>query len=493
MTGKELISLYDTDSPFTIYSQDLFWSDKWDGKNYGRDYDFTRPFFDQFAELQKAVPRLSINGIANDNSLFTSYCSWCKNCYLMYTSDRNEDCYYGSYVFDSKNCTDLLFVMDSTLCHELLDSKKCYHCLYGSNLENCMDCFFCRDLIGCKNCFGCIGLRNNEYCFFNEQLGKDEYQKRLSALKLDSFNEVNKIKNEVDSFFLKYPRKSLDIQGSETVTGDHIKFSKKCFDAYDIQNCQDCKFVSHVINTKDCMDWDYYGDKAEMCYQMASCASNVNYCAFCTNSWNNNSNLYYCDLLSTSKNCFGCIGLKKGNYCILNKEYTKEEYEKMVAKIIEQMQKNGEWGEFFPAKLSPFAYNETVAVDYLPLTEDQALKFGYKWKTQDKKSAYQGAKVELPDSINDLDESICKKILTCEKSGENYKIIPQELDFYKTNKIPLPRRSPTRRYLDRMALRNPRTQWDRECAKCKAAIRTSYAPDRPEIVYCEKCYLKEVY
>lgn len=33
----------------------------------------------------------------------------------------------------------------------------------------------------------------------------------------------------------------------------------------------------------------------------------------------------------------------------------------------------------------------------------------------------------------------------------------------------------------------------RECAKCATQIQTSYSPDRPEIVYCEQCYLKEVY
>jgi len=30
-------------------------------------------------------------------------------------------------------------------------------------------------------------------------------------------------------------------------------------------------------------------------------------------------------------------------YCILNKQYSKEEYEELVPKIIEHMQKTGEW------------------------------------------------------------------------------------------------------------------------------------------------------
>ena len=69
---------------------------------------------------------------------------------------------------------------------------------------------------------------------------------------------------------------------------------------------------------------------------------------------------------------FGCVGLRNKQYCVLNKQYTKDEYEKLVAKIIEQMQQRGEWGQFFHPALSPFGYNETVAQEYYPSTFEQA-------------------------------------------------------------------------------------------------------------------------
>ena len=34
---------------------------------------------------------------------------------------------------------------------------------------------------------------------------------------------------------------------------------------------------------------------------------------------------------------------------------------------------DGEWGEFFPASLSPFGYNETVANEYYPLSRDSVI------------------------------------------------------------------------------------------------------------------------
>ncbi|HRI36281.1 MAG TPA: hypothetical protein PK765_04380 [bacterium] len=61
------------------------------------------------------------------------------------------------------------------------------------------------------------------------------------------------------------------------------------------------------------------------------------------------------------------------SYCILNKQYTEEEYNTLVPKIIAHMRETGEWGEFFSPNLSPFGYNETVAMEYFPLTKEQAL------------------------------------------------------------------------------------------------------------------------
>ncbi len=492
-TGKQLLSLYTPESPFVIYNQDLYWSDEWNALDYGMDFDFSRPFFEQFAELQKVVPRLAINGIGNENCEYTSYAAWSRNCYLTFTADRNEDCFYGAYSFDNNDCSDFLFIYDSEFCYEVTDCKACYHCMYGLNLENCSDCIMCRDCIGCDSCFGCIGLRNKKYCFYNEELSKDAYDARLAELNLGSYESRENLKKQVSDFMLKYPRKNLDIKGSENVLGDHIKFSKNCHYAYDIQNCQDCRYISHLVNAKDCMDWDFYGDRAEMCYEMASCASDIHYCAFCTNSWGNVSNCFYSDLLTSSKNCFGCIALRNKSFCILNKQYTKGEYEELMPRIIEHMKKTGEWGEFFPSALSPHAYNETIAQDYMPLTREEAQARGLKWLEEEEQGGYEGPGVDIPDNAKDADESFCKNILTCEVSGKNYKIIPQELTFYQKHGIPIPRRAPHQRYLDRMALRNPRQWCTRKCAKCGSEMHTTYAPERPEVVYCEACYMKEVY
>ncbi|MCB9809503.1 hypothetical protein H6771_00820 [Candidatus Peribacteria bacterium] len=151
------------------------------------------------------------------------------------------------------------------------------------------------------------------------------------------------------------------------------------------------------------------------------------------------------------------------------------------------MKRTGEWGEFFPPGMSPFAYNETIAQEYYPLTREEALARGYTWREEDKKD-YQPQTYVIPEAIADVPESITKEILACEVTGKNYRIQPAELQFYKKMGLPIPRKHPDQRHKERMALRNPRRLYDRECGQCGAPISTTYAPDRPEQILCETCY-----
>jgi hypothetical protein len=105
--------------------------------------------------------------------------------------------------------------------------------------------------------------------------------------------------------------------------------------------------------------------------------------------------------------------------------------------------------------------------------------------------AIDGAK--LPDRITDVPDDILNYVISCEKTGKPFRLTPQELAFYRKKGLPVPRRYPKQRLMDLASLQNPRKLWSRVCDKCGKAIQTSYSPDRPEKIYCESCYLKEVY
>lgn len=222
---------------------------------------------------------------------------------------------------------------------------------------------------------------------------------------------------------------------------------------------------------------------------MQSCKN----CMFCMNTWHTNADLMFCDLCLGCQNCFGCVSLRKKKFCIFNKQYSEQEYFEIVGKILEHMQSTGEWGEFMPAGMSPFAYNETMAQTYFPLTKEVAEQNGWRWYEDKDSKSHQGSGYEIPDKIEDVKDNILDAVLVCEASSKHYKIIDQELKFYRQFSLPIPRNCPDQRHIDRMMLRNPRKLYDRKCDKCLSAIKTTYSPDRSEKVYCEGCYLAEVY
>ena len=150
------------------------------------------------------------------------------------------------------------------------------------------------------------------------------------------------------------------------------------------------------------------------------------------------------------------------------------------------------YGEFFPIEISPFGYNETAAQDWYPLTRERAIEKGYPWSDYENETKYQISDYEIPDNIIDVQDDILNKVLKCEASGKPYKIISMELQFLRRMGLPIPRKSPLERHKERIGKLLPHKLFDRACVQCEANIKTPYAPDRPEIVYCESCYNREV-
>ncbi|MFA6992713.1 MAG: hypothetical protein WC269_05580 [Candidatus Gracilibacteria bacterium] len=492
LSGKQLITLYSMNpawgKPYKIYTQEEWNSDKWDPLEYGRNFDFNRPFFEQFAELSKDVPRLPLMQLGNENSPFTTGTGYCKNCHLINSSEYCEDCYYGKLFQHCKSSMDCSYLYNSEYCYECFSVFKSYNCVYLSYSTNCSDCWFSENLIGCRNCILCTNLSRKEYYFMNQPLEKEEYEKRLKQLK-GSYQNFEKAKEILNQLKQKRVHKYANIVNSENCTGDFIENSKNCLDCYDMNESQDCRYVIVGVQVKDVYDCSNMYVKPELNYQVLGTIETY-HVAFTLYAFHS-QNILYSEQIFNSKDIFGCVGLKRKQYCIFNKQYMKEEYENLIPKIIEHMKKTGEWGQYFPVKYAPHGYNESLASEYYPLPRREVLGRGWNWHEDDGESAYAGPEVEMPDNIVDLTEDITQKILKCKKSGKFYKIIPQELEFCKKIGIPAPRNCPDQRYQDRLGQRNPRELWDRKCMKCGMALKSSYSPDRKETIYCEKCYLEK--
>ena len=315
-----------------------------------------------------------------------------------------------------------------------------------------------------------------------------------------------KLKEKAKEVWLSVPHRAIDTTKSVNSWGNVIsesKNAKNCWYGDEIEDSKHLYIAGWVKDSYDCSCFGY----GELCYEIAHSVGfyNSKFSMFGIGGGRadkiSSSNLEYCYEVLTSHNCFGCVGLKNAEYCILNKQYTKEEYFKMVEKIKKQMNempyidKKGrvyKYGESFPLEISLFGYNETAAQDYFPLTKEQAQDLGYSWSDYESSIKYQLSDYQIPDDIRDVKDDILNKILKCEVTGKAYKIIPMELEFYRRIGLPIPRRSPLQRHRDRLAQLPPRKLYKRKCAKCGKEILTTYAPDRPEIVYCEECYKREV-
>jgi len=491
-TGDEIISAYPPDSPFKVYKNAVWWGNEWDASSYGRDFDFSRPFFAQFAELQKAVPREGTSVFSSENCDYNSHLRESKNCYLNSLVYQCEDLYYSYWMVHDKDVFDSMYTNESTLCFNCTSLNNGYGCVMVDESENCSDCCFCYQCRGCDHCLYCANLANKSYHLFNKPCTKEEFEEAKKKALNGSWSRWNEAYGHYLDMRKKTVQRYVHNLNCENVTGDHLyncRNCENCYESFDSEEGVACVSLDHSKIVQNIYSAGWPG--CEGVYQ--SCVTRGSKdIAFCTYTWFSGA-LRYCDGCNACTDCFGCIGLQHKKHCILNKQYTKAEYEKMVAKIIAHMKKTDEWGKFFPSSLSLYAYNESAAMDFFPLEEKQAVKMGWQWRPKDKKEYMSAILKAIPDNISDVTDDITKEILACERCGKNYKIIPQELKFYRQTNLFIPRHCPDCRFRIRFDLRNPLRLFKRKCDKCQSEIQSSYAPGRPEKVYCEECYLKEVY
>jgi len=495
---KEMISQFQPNQTFPVYCRDCWHSDEWDPKECGKDFDFSRPFFEQFAELQKSVPAQGrdVQGTVI-NCEYIHFAGFSKNCYLIMHADFCEDCLYGYGFKKNIACVDGFYNLHSELCYECIDAHKCYELIGSQECVNCSSSWFLRDCIGCKNCILCTGLRDKEYCIENQQYSKEDYMARKKEMDLGSYKTYQRLKEKLQDLELKHTFKEYQGHNLQNCSGNHLYNCKNTFESFDCEDVEDGKYCYQmVLSSKNIYDTYQYGTNLQESLESCICGDNGYHILFCFGGHVDSTDLSYCWYMESCKDCFGCTFMHHQRYCIFNKQYTKEEYEELVPKIIEHMQKTGEWGEHFPMKNSFFGYNHTTASLYYPLAKEEAQKCGARWSDYEPPPP----KVEkvipadrLPDNIDDIPDDVLNWAIKCEETDRPFKIVKQELEFYRKMKLPIPHLHPDERHKRRMALRNPRKLWARTCDKCKKEIQTTYSPERPEKVFCEECYLAEVY
>ncbi|MFH0890723.1 MAG: hypothetical protein V1856_01685, partial [Candidatus Liptonbacteria bacterium] len=530
LCGKPSFSTFSADKRRPVYCPKCWWSDDWNVMEYGRDYDPNKNFLEQFAELFSSVPAAALgnNQPTLVNSDYVNEVGYCKNCYLIFDADYCENVMYSTMRTNDKDSSDCYILGESELCYGNVNCRKCQKVFFTENSTDCYDVYFSRNLVGCSNCFGCTNMRNKSYHIWNRPYPKEEYQRLVAdyVAKMSTRSGLRKLKKQTQDFFLKNPNRYMQGLMNKNVSGDYVYESKNainCFRGRGIQDCKYCQFLKDET-TKDSYDYTIWGGGAELVYDSMDVGigiSGIRFSSVCALSARDCDYSIWC---LGSADLFGCMGLRNKKYCILNKQYEREEYFKLRERIITDMMINPyvdrlgriwRYGEFMPYDLFPYAYNETMAMEHFPLSKEEVIASGWKWKEPEPSKYQPEAKAkDLPEDIGEVRDGILEKIVECGSCGKAYRFISPELELLRKFGIALPEECSECRHFARMGRMTLLKLWNRSCdcvgetskdgayknilphahgrSACGKEFQTAFSPERPEIVYCEECYQQEM-
>ncbi len=526
--GKEIISMFSEQSPVTVWCSDCFVSDTWEAQDFALEVDFSRPFLSQVRELMQTVPQQHLNQKQNENSPWNNHQSQSKNCYMNFGGIANEDGAYNHWSGFTANCLDNYALLNSQVCYETNLVTECYQTFFSHFVFNSHEVYFSENCFNSSNIIGCFNLKSKSYHIINQPVAPDEFRQELK--KLRSYAYQQEFKQRFCAFKLTQPYPAVHHVATTDSTGDYLVRSHNnvnIFTAVEVQNCTNAFSVGFI---KDCMDMFSSSLGTELCYEYGGDGQKC-YKVLFSFDCEQSQDLFYSYHCFNCSDCFGCVGLKNKQYCILNKQYSKEEYQALLPKLKQHMgnlpytDAKGRvypFGEFFPGELSSFPYNDSIAQDFYPLTAEQAQTQGMRWRPE--KSAQYTPTVQatnLPDQIDQVPDSILKEIIACEHEGtcsdhctRVFPIIPMELEFLRTYGMPLPHLCPNCRHIRRVKQKNSMKLWERACqcagttsqskayqnqvahdhraSACPRVFSTTYAPERLEMIYCQECYQAEV-
>jgi len=502
---KNTISIFSPDRKFKIYCSKCWWSDNWNPGDFYLDYNPNKNFFTQFKELQLKTYFFdrSLDYSTLVNCEYVNYTGNSKNCYFIFNADFCDNVYYSAVVNHMKDSSDCLMMNKTELSYGCIggDGSSVF---FSENCPESINVWYSKDCIGCINCFGCVNLRNKSNYIFNESVSKEEFKKKVKEMELDKYSSNIKVEKNIYDFWDKFPRKYMYERMNSNVSGSYVynsKNAKNCYQAVSVEDGAYSQFIT-LPTFRDAYDITEWGNGLEFCIDSVSIGEGVYEIKYSDGVFKNSREVEYSMYGIGIKNCFGCINLRKKEYCILNKQYSKEEYEKLRLQIIDDMNLNPyidskgriwKYGDFFPYDLSPFSYNESFANQYFPLDKKEIEESGFSYSDLKKPDYQKTIELEdIPDSIYNIKDDFINEIIQCSCS-KFYKIMSGELQLLKKFGLPIPRICPDCRYLKRIKRLNSPIFYDRNCDKCGIKIITSYPPNISKIVYCDKCYQSEVY
>lgn len=490
---EKIISQIPGDSAFPVYDSEYYWSGDWDSLSYGQDYNPGADFFGQFRNLLDRVPQpATTRDPMSVNSEYTAYGLQLKNCYYVFGGLSPENVSYSNWPIYTKDSMEVLMAGNSERCYEAVWADHCYNCRFVYYSNNCLDSDFLYDCQNCDHCFGCVNLRNKKYHFMNDPLSKEEYEKKTAEINLGDREVLGRWQKEFEEFLDKSPKRiTFNIRTVNSV-GNLLENCENCYHCLFVRGGQHNRYTEIELGCKDSMDL-LLGTSPNKCYEsvLPYDGSGLRFSMHCRGECLDSE---YSINIKDFSNCFGCIGLENKRFCIFNRQFTEEEYWPKVDEIKTAMLGRGEYGEFFPMSLSPFPYNSTIAQLSFPITEKKAAEEGLWWR-EPQSSEFSGrtlSKEEVPKNIRDVKDDILNGAVRCEVTGKPFRIIKEELEFYRRQKLPVPIIHPAERLRARFFWVGFLNFTEANCVKCGSKIVGNISKNFDKNILCQSCYNKEL-
>ncbi len=476
---------------------DKEWFEK-DFLSHGREYQLDRPFFEQWRELQLAVPMpASRNHVEPVNSIaFVSQGD--EDSYFVGAS-KTKRTYYAHAAMDVEDCAEVYESSKLQECFNVADSSRLHRCSFVRASYDCLNSSFLFDCRNCEFCFGATNKRNKKYLWWNEQLTKEEWEKRRAEVDLGSRAVVSEQMQRFRTFVREravWPENFND--HAIDSTGEYLFKTTRVMDSYLCgEGAIDQYFCNFSFGQSENNAFTGYPVNGSDMYSCASISGRRQKFCFLTIR---SENMEYCMLCYNCTDCFGCIGLQRKQFCIFNKQYTEEEYWKRVDALRCTMLDRGEYGEFYPAGFSPSYPGDSGAMYWFGATKEELKKMGVMEFEPESLGAI-GEELadpskmrnvsELPDYVRDLTDDWIGVPLFDPVANRRFAMIRPEVEFYRRMNVAPPTKHFTARLKDLWVEVNQGSFMETTCTACGKALRVAKNAGHPERkILCIEDYLK---
>jgi hypothetical protein len=453
----------------------VVWLQEFDRLAGSNIWEYTWNFFPDLGNLlaQSYLPNFMYRW-DNENCDYADIVMNAKNTYLSITmvTDVQNIAYSRSVKNHCENVIASIMVWkDSSNVFESSCVISSYNVFYSHTIQSSNNIWCSSNLINCSECIRCNGLENKSYCVDNKSYSKEEY----FTIKQSFLNDKKNLTDYRTWELIEWNQWSTNCMWHGIINSNDLDNAYYVNQTHHWRNIilfwssEDNEYVYDVTNA-----WSPYWNHLYGWFSLGGehIYNSCHVAVPCTN-------IFYSYYLDNCSFCLGCIWLKNKSYCILNKQYTKEERYEKVDEIFKDMDKDegqgSQLGKFFPASMNPFYFNDTAAYLIDPsFTKEEVTAKWYLWRDEP-------IKVDIPADAQVVKSSelasyewwlspdgtltpalsqslslgegatrhINAEILKCviqDEAWNYYRIIPMEYKFLMKHGLPLPRKH----WLERM-------------------------------------------